>query len=57
MDNMSINLNLIVTPDDHVYGYLKLDSLKSVNVRLNDHDTSENLKISPNGFEVKATNK
>jgi hypothetical protein len=48
---------LKVTPDNHVYSYLKLNSLDSVNVRLNDHDTSENLKISPDGFEVNKISK
>ena len=43
----------LVTPENHVYGYLNLGSLDTVNVRLNDHDTSENLKISPDGFEAR----
>lgn len=39
------------TPEDHIYTFTKIISTET-NVKLNDDDTSENLKISPNGLEV-----
>ena len=39
------------TPEDHVYSFTKISTF-GTNVKLNDDDTSENLKISPNGLEV-----
>lgn len=40
------------TPENHVYDYLKLTK-SNINAILNDEDTSENLKISPNGLEAR----
>ncbi|CAF0717503.1 unnamed protein product [Brachionus calyciflorus] len=45
-------LDNIFTPENHIYGYTKYD-YKNTNVRLNDDDTSENLKISPDGLEAR----
>lgn len=39
------------TPENHVYACLNPKS-DDINVRLNDEDASENLKISPDGLEV-----
>lgn len=42
----------LVTSEEHAYGFTEFDC-SNLNVRLNDEDTSENLKISPDGLEVK----
>lgn len=43
---------MTVTPLNHVYGYELINS-NDINVKLNDHDVSEYLKISPNGLEAR----
>ena len=44
-------LSISDTPQNHVYGCFNVND-NEINVRLNDDDASENLKISPNGLEV-----
>lgn len=45
-------LDNIYTPENHVYGCFTTNN-SLINVRLNDIDASENLKISPDGLEAR----
>ena len=54
MQTFEFGFIIQVIPENHVFSYELLQG-EEINVRLNDDDTSENLKISANGLEVSSS--